>query len=530
MNPPFHVKPKKLDSQGQRNFLRQLSRAKRLVRYAGLLGFLSLRVLGQKSKRFPLVGITAKAASTLMAVQSQTPLPSRPAEIPDLSLCKFQEPIELIDLVVAGSGPGAGVAVRAALNREESVLVVEKGWLPSETVNSHSSAQMFLDFANGGQDVILSNPVIPYAQGEVWGGGSEVNSGLFHEIPQSILSSWARSASLDAEILRASGKKIRDELMVSHQDTDALGIYTKSPLQRIGKGWGWEGGIIPRWRTYREESFEHHGISNTHLNNLPSQSSVLGHSFWSFQVLDGVVVSIIKGAGCRHKLYSKKLCLAAGTIETPAILLRSKVANIRDFKFQFHAMIREVAQFSERVNDLSDIDPHQYWSEDGHEKIGAAVGTPELLRGTLESKGADLPSALENVASYYISLPSEGKGGLLRLFSDIYPYFLPRKSFRQKCLNAQGRLRSAIADLGGSLLGDGSLSISTVHVFGSIPIGNTKLIDNRGYLKSFPNAVYVRDASILPSHPLVNPQGPLMQLIDALEVSKEVSSEVSSNE
>ncbi len=519
MNPLFHVKAKKLVPQEQKNFLRQLSRAKRLVRYAGLSGFLFLRVLGQRSKRFPLVGIVAKAASTLLSVQSQTPLPCRPGELPELSLCRFREPTETIDLVVAGSGPGAGVAIKAAFKREESFLVVEKGGLPSETVKSHSSAQMFLDFANGGQDVILSSPVIPYAQGEVWGGGSEVNSGLFHEIPQSVLSAWAKAAELDPKILKESGIKIREELMVSQQDEDTLGIYTESPLRRIGNAWGWEGGVIPRWRTYREDSFEHHGISTTYLNELLPQSSVLGHSLVSFQVLDGVVVSIIKGAGCRHKLYSKKLCLAAGAIETPAILLRSNVASIREFKFQFHAMIREVALFSERVNDLSDIDPHQYWSMGGLEKIGAAVGTPELLRGTLESKGADLPPALENVASYYISLPSEGKGGLIKFFSEIYPYFFPSKSYRQKCLSAQSRLRSAIADLGGLLLGDGSLSISTVHVFGSIPIGNTKLIDNRGYLKRFPTQVYVRDASILPSHPLVNPQGPLMQLIDALEVS-----------
>ena len=55
-------------------------------------------------------------------------------------------------------------------------------------------------------------------------------------------------------------------------------------------------------------------------------------------------------------------------------------------------------------------------------------------------------------------------------------------------------------------------SISTVHIFGSLPIGKS-LLDSKGTLRNIglPN-IRVCDASIFPSAPLVNPQGALMHL------------------
>ena len=91
-----------------------------------------------------------------------------------------------------------------------------------------------------------------------------------------------------------------------------------------------------------------------------------------------------------------------------------------------------------------------------------------------------------------------------------------KKSLR----NAQEILRKCVVDAGGELLGDDSLSVSTVHVFGSIPIGRSRLIDDRGYLNGTGKRVYIRDASLLPTHPLVNPQGPLMQMLEALSASQ----------
>ena len=55
-------------------------------------------------------------------------------------------------------------------------------------------------------------------------------------------------------------------------------------------------------------------------------------------------------------------------------------------------------------------------------------------------------------------------------------------------------------------------SISTVHIFGSLPLGSNKLLDNNGFLNNSMHRIRVCDASLLPSAPKVNPQGPISVL------------------
>lgn len=208
---------------------------------------------------------------------------------------------------------------------------------------------------------------------------------------------------------------------------------------------------------------------------------------------------------------------------TPDILIKSHLARARDFRFSFHAMIREIALFDRQVNDLRDIDPHQFWSADHGFKIGAAVGTPDLLSAIMTSKGIVEKPPLQNVGSFYISIPSHGRSGLVRVLGDLFPYFLPSEKFKKQVIDAHRLLIEAIEAAGGRVLGERRSSLSTVHIFGSLPLGSNDILDRFGRLAAHPNRVIVRDASILPTHPLVNPQGPLLQLIHVLHEKRELS-------
>ena len=58
------------------------------------------------------------------------------------------------------------------------------------------------------------------------------------------------------------------------------------------------------------------------------------------------------------------------------------------------------------------------------------------------------------------------------------------------------------------------LSLTTVHVFSSIPIGENESLcgaDSYGRVNGFEN-LHINDASMLPDSPGVNPQGTIMAL------------------
>jgi hypothetical protein len=401
--------------------------------------------------------------------------------------------------------------------REEEFVVVEAGYSLNPIAPSHSFQQMFESFANSGQDVILSYPPIPFTQGEAWGGGSEINSGLFHKLPKKVAAQWAANAKMSAQKLESCGDQIAKDLLVSAQEPETLGLYEHSPMIEMGRNLSWEGGVVSRWRTYSGQSYVHHGVSSVYLAGLEPDQIIKGHKVEALKLKPSNIEVKLKSDSCTHVLLAKKVCLSAGTIETPRLLVKSRLARASDFKFSFHAMIREVAEFNRPVNTMTDIDPHQYWSPDRLQKIGAAVGTPELLKATLRSRGAVFSGNLERLASYYTSVPSEGIAGVVKFFGELHPFFIPSKSFKAEVIRAQETLRAAIVGAGGKLIGHGAPSLSTVHIFGTVPIGSSKIIDEKGRLLADPDRVYIRDASLLPTHPLVNPQGPLMQLILALE-------------
>jgi hypothetical protein len=493
---------------------------KRLIRFGAIAGAGLSRVPAAFLKFIPLAATVARFGHAFQT-SLPSPLGQEAASVPKLA-CDFVPPTD-IDWIVVGSGPGGASFAKHAKGEGKRVLVIEAGMELDPSSPPHSFEQMSKHFAHGGYDLILSNQIIPFAEGATWGGGSEVNSGLFHALPNSVALQWARILGVKEESFSRAVPEITSQLRVASQTLHPESPYHSSPLLRMGQHLGWSGGIVPRWRTYNGSDYVHHGAASTFLSVLSFSERLLNHRVSKIKILSDSVQALIEGDGCKHNVSAAKICLSAGTVSTPDILIKSNLARDSDFKFSFHAMIREVAVFDQKVNDLSDIDPHQFWSANHEFKIGAAVGTPDLLSAVMISKGIVEKPPLENVASFYISIASNGKGGLVRVLGDLYPYFFPSKEFKKRSIYAHKLLSDAIKDAGGRVLGQSGPSISTVHIFGSLPLGSNNILDKFGRLVAHPNRVIVRDASILPSHPLVNPQGPLLQLVHVLNENRESS-------
>ena len=57
---------------------------------------------------------------------------------------------------------------------------------------------MVQKYRNGGQTVALGANKIAYVEGRCVGGGSEINSGLYHRTPPEILETWRKEFQVEA--------------------------------------------------------------------------------------------------------------------------------------------------------------------------------------------------------------------------------------------------------------------------------------------------------------------------------------------
>ena len=316
-------------------------------------------------------------------------------------------------------------------------------------------------------------------------------------------------------------------LHVQVQEVESLGIYCSSPIVRLAEANNLKWKLVPRWRKYTGTEFTHFGMSTELISDLQKKGLTLleGHAAEKIVVKDEEIQVHVSGKECEHYFTSDKLTISAGTIETPRLLIKSDLAKPKDFEMNFHAMTRLVAEFSYDVNDLEDIDPHQAWPEDLKFKIGAAVSTPALLAATKTNMGIQTEAEPSKLGVYYVSTVPEGTGRFVSLFGFSVPSFRLTSESLKTIAENTGFLGSSLIDAGASKI-FGNLdnpSISTVHIFGSIPLGRSKLVDKYGFVRNTGNRVRVCDGSLLPSAPIVNPQGPIAALCKV--ISEKVNSE-----
>jgi len=414
---------------------------------------------------------------------------------------------DFISNLVVGSGPGVATLV---IGNFDDFLVFEKGQSARTPTNQkHSITNMYLDFDGGGQELCISRPLTPFAQGSLIGGGSEINSGLYHDLPDEKVELWSQLCSGTAvEWKRAEART--HELL--HIGTPPLPNDYHSTIRNGSEALDLDFQMVRRWRKYDEYySFEHFGASKIvwqrYPENIRTGIEVLKirkrHSDYEVQYKD-------LNSGVKSSIRCKKVFLGAGTVGTPRILLKSKMISRRQIKFNLHPMVRVLAK-SEADKELFDIDPFQSWSKDRNFKFGGAVSTPSLLAISLNNivkKGSKLHS-------YYVSFIPSGKGGLFPLIK--IPYFRYSREDRENMRRGKTQLIKLLHSDNCEIVNNtNKINLSTVHIFGSLPLGSPFYLEGTTKLLKYPG-ISVWDASILPTAPGVNPQGPLTTLVQLLK-------------
>ena len=107
--------------------------------------------------------------------------------------------------LVVGSGAGGALTAAHLAEAGKQVLVVEEGdWVDPGDVRPFSLEQMERQYRGAGLPAALGRPPVAYAEACCVGGGTEVNSGLYHRPPAAMLAAWRRDyavAELDEDAL-----------------------------------------------------------------------------------------------------------------------------------------------------------------------------------------------------------------------------------------------------------------------------------------------------------------------------------------
>ncbi len=124
-------------------------------------------------------------------VQLNEPLPSGFSSF-DFSRQKHFE------VVIIGSGPGGSITAALLAEAGKKVLLLEEGdYLGLDSCTAFTRDEMVQKYRNGGQTIAMGANKIAYVEGRCVGGGSEINSGLYHRTPPEILAQWTREFAVD---------------------------------------------------------------------------------------------------------------------------------------------------------------------------------------------------------------------------------------------------------------------------------------------------------------------------------------------
>lgn len=418
-----------------------------------------------------------------------------------------------VDILIIGSGPGAAIAAEVELSRSSSrICVLERGTVQRTPEKLHHTlTHVINDFYQAGQELVLAKGFPLYAQASVIGGGSEVNSGLFHNLPEIYREKWVRAFDTDLRHWLEAEAHTRSML-----EPEKMNVSAENSL--LARGARKESLVcenIPRWRTYdKDGSYVHRGMSllfwdKKHVNEnlFLCENSEAVHIENSNPEYIEVKVKNLKDNSI-STIRTKKIHLAGGAISTPVLLMKSKLIRWRDTSFAWHPMVRIVAKSNPGDLGAGDIDPFQAWTKNRELKFGSAVSTAPLLSVALGRLVS--PEEASTLRSYYVSFSSTGRGGITPFLG--LPWYKFSKEDIALAQEGLSLLKRVITQGGGKIVNEDKIShkkFSTVHIFGTLPITSSIYIKGSNQLKRDPR-IHVSDASILPFGPGVNPQGVVM--------------------
>jgi choline dehydrogenase-like flavoprotein len=456
-------------------------------------------------------------------------------------------------VAVIGSGPGGAVTATMLAEQGLDVVIIEEGKNRSlESCVPFSLQEMIQKYRNGGITPALGRTNVAYVEGNCFGGGSEINSGLYHRTPSEILEKWRKDFLLkaDEEELRPHFQACETDLSVGLTRGNAPPASLK--LHEGAMKLGWKSLEVPRWFAYYG-TLDRSGIpmgkrqsmTETYLKRFSNAGGRIIPSTRCFKIRKDasgfqLLTKSTTGSGIIH---AERVFCSAGAIGTPALLHRSGILGKIGRGLQMHPTIKVVAEFDEEVNtEEMGVPVHQVKEFAPSFSFGCSISSlPYLAMALLDhpAQMVSLDSSWRRMAVYYAMIVPQGRGTVQVLpgcRDPLVRFHVPDEDLRMlstalkklgQLLFAAGakRLYPGISSFGSIdsaadlnriplLLPPDRTALMSIHLFSTCPMGEDKSrcpIDSLGRVRGI-NGLHIADASMLPSAPGVNPQGTIMAL------------------
>jgi len=456
------------------------------------------------------------------------------------------------EVLVIGSGAGGATTAVTLAEGGRDVLVLEEGdWVRPDECAPFSLEEMVRQYRHHGSSAALGNPPVAYAEGRCVGGSTEVNSGLWHRIPDELAQRWRARYDIEGfepETLDRYATLVEGWQSVSHVPGEAPPSSTA--LARGADRLGWRSVEFPRVYRYPEAGApEKQTMSRTLLPRARAAGARIESGCRVQRLVreggrvTGALVRRRRPDGRVEKVRVRAdhVVVCGGAVQTPALLQRSGIRRGIGVGLKMHPTIKVVARFPDAV-DHDDVPMHRITEFSPDIAIGGSASRRGHIALSLADAGADLGPALadwEQRFVYYAAIRSEGSGRVLAVPGVSDPVVTYRTT--QADLSRLGRglvqLSRALLEAGATELhpsirggtvahGPGDLArwwdelspttanLMTVHLTSSVRMGEADGAtgaDSWGRVHGV-EGLRVNDASLVPDAPGVNPQAAIMTI------------------
>lgn len=268
------------------------------------------------------------------------------SQVIDARTLEEDEELE-VDAVVVGTGAGGAPMAHALAARGHAVLMIEEGGhhTRSSFDGKGLRAQRRM-FREGGLTVSLGNTVIPIPTGQTVGGTTTINSGTCYRLPERVQRRWVLEnglSDLGPGSLDAYFEKVEEMLQVQLATEETLGGCARV-IARGAEALGYDHGPLLR----NAPACDGQGVCcfgcptdakrSTNLSYVPAAVKHGAMVYCNAHVTDiltdrGRAVGVEAVARLKYghtrklRVRAKTVVLSGGSLGTPAMLLKSGLAN-----------------------------------------------------------------------------------------------------------------------------------------------------------------------------------------------------------
>lgn len=454
---------------------------------------------------------------------------------------------EQCDVVVIGSGPGGAITAALLAEAGREVTLLEAGpHLAIEDTPEFSRAEMEQKYRNGGITAAFGKTKISYVEGRCAGGGSEINAGLYHRTPESMLARWQQDYALDA----ASLAELTPFFEANERDLSVSPLQGEDPAASIkmregAARMGWSSMEVPRWFKF-DGPADTVGKKQSMTRTFIPRAIKAGARFAS-----NTRVAKLEKSGAQWLVHCESegraftircnsVFVCAGAIHTAALLRRSGITQNIGNSLRMHPTVKVVARFPDIVNSRDmGVTVEQIKEFSPRLSFGVSVSrAPYISLSMLDHPGQQqiVDQRWQNMAIYYAMITG-GNGSVRNVpgYRDpLVRYAMSEADMRNLAEGAKKLSQLLLAagaeelypTIAGSapitseaglqqlpeILPSGRASLMSVHLFSSCPMGENRercATDSFGKVHGHDN-LYINDGSLLCTAPGANPQGSIM--------------------